>query len=163
MELKGNYAAETSYSVGDVVRYNDIFYHLQKATKAGTPPTDTLYWGRLDQVLAWAADLIMDALEIAETNHVQVVNNLTTTAAGKALDARQGKALKELIDTLGGTVSGIGTTVTGLSTSVGNLYPDAKTIVLASSTSESTKTFAITVDDDGELTATEITAQSEET
>ncbi len=29
-----------------------------------------------------------------------VANNLTTTAAGKVLDARQGKALKDLIDTL---------------------------------------------------------------
>jgi hypothetical protein len=36
-----------------------------------------------------------------------VVNNLTTTASGKALDARQGKALKDTIDALALTVDGI--------------------------------------------------------
>ena len=35
-----------------------------------------------------------------------VVNNLTTTAAGKALDARQGKALKDAADALAITVGG---------------------------------------------------------
>lgn len=35
-----------------------------------------------------------------------VVNNLTTTAAGKALDARQGKTLKDAADALAITVSG---------------------------------------------------------
>ena len=35
-----------------------------------------------------------------------VVNNLTTTAAGKALDARQGKALKDTADALATTVNG---------------------------------------------------------
>ena len=35
-----------------------------------------------------------------------VVNNLTTTAAGKALDARQGKALKDTADALAITVNG---------------------------------------------------------
>lgn len=36
----------------------------------------------------------------------EVVNNLTTTAAGKALDARQGKTLKDAADALAITVSG---------------------------------------------------------
>ena len=49
-----------------------------------------------------------------------------------------------------------------LQTSVGTLYPNAKTLVLASSTADSTKTFSITVDDDGELTATEIIADGGE-
>ena len=38
---------------------------------------------------------------------------------------------------------------------------DAKTIVLASSTASSEKSFAITVDDDGDLSATEITDEEE--
>ena len=38
---------------------------------------------------------------------------------------------------------------------------DPKTLVLASSTASSEKTFAITVDDDGDLDATEITAEEE--
>ena len=86
----------------------------------------------------------MDAVMVAEGGALtgKVANNLTTTATGKVLDARQGKALKGLIDDLTNVVDGV--------------YPDGKTLVLKSSTASSTKEFAITVDDDGELTATEI-------
>ena len=66
MKLKGEYAAGTSYSVGDVVRYTDgIAYHLQYPATAGTPPTKSWYWGRLDQRLGEAVCLMLDALEIA--------------------------------------------------------------------------------------------------
>ena len=76
------------------------------------------------------------AAKFAMDMSTSIVNNLTTTTAGKALDARQGKALKELIDMVN---------------------PDSKTIRLASSTASSTKLFDSTVDDDGELSATEYT------
>ena len=63
MKLKGNWAEGTSYSVGDVVVYDDgIVYHLQNACDAGTPPTNTLYWGMVDQITARAVLLIMDAV-----------------------------------------------------------------------------------------------------
>lgn len=138
MTLKGDWSDLTSYSVGDVVRFQDVCYVLLQAAAAGTPPTDTLRWNKIDQVLQDAVDLILDAIDIAQGGALagKVANNLTTSTAGKVLDARQGKAMKGLLDALN---------------------PDAKTLVLKSSTSKSTKNFAITVDDTGELSATEIT------
>ena len=99
----------------------------------------------MEQPLADAAELIMDAIEVAKAGALtgKVANNLTTTASGKVLDARQGKALKDLIEGVGGELDLV--------------YPDSKTLVLLSSTASSTKRFAITVNDDAELTATEIT------
>ena len=139
MTLKGEYSDLVSYSVGDVVRWTDsTSYVLLKPADSGTPPTDTLFWGRIDQYLQDAVDLILDAIDIAQGGALagRVANNLTTTASGKVLDARQGKALKGLIDALN---------------------PDAKTLVLASSTASSKKKFEITVDDSGELSVDEIT------
>ena len=145
MNIKGDYSGLTSYSVGDVVRLENVVYNLIRPAKAGTTPTDTLYWERVPQPLQDALEPIFDAIIVAKDGALtgKVANNLTTTASGKVLDARQGKALKELIDNLG--------------VELDLVYPDSKTLVLASSTAESTKKFAITVDDDGELTATEIT------
>lgn len=156
MNLKGDYSGSTSYSQGDVVRWtNGKCYVLQYPAPSGTPPTNSRFWGWIGQQLQDAADLIIDAQVTVEGEIPPLANNLTTTASGKALDARQGKALKTLVD---GNAENIST----LQTSVGTLYPNAKTLVLASSTAESTKTFSITVDDDGELTATEIVAEGGE-
>ena len=141
MNLKGDYSGLTSYSVGDVVRWTDsTMYVLRKPCTSGTPPTDTLFWERMPQNLQDACDLMLD---YANAKIPALANNLTTTASGKALDARQGKALKGLIDDLTDDLEG--------------LNPDAKTILLKSSTASSTKVFEITVDDDGELSATEHT------
>ena len=159
MKLKGAYSGSVSYNVGDVVKYTDgQIYHLQHPASSGTPPTDTLFWGMVDQQLAQAILMVLDGVNMAVDGALtgKVANNLTTTAAGKVLDARQGKALKDLIDTQGEAVG-------GLQTDVGTLkgyFKDAKTLVLASSTAESTKKFAITVDDDGELSATEIVEET---
>lgn len=150
MNLKGDYSGLTSYAVGDVVRWtDDTIYILRKPCSSGVPPTNTLYWERMAQPLADCVELVMDAVMVAEGGALsgKVANNLTTTASGKVLDARQGKALKGLIDDLTNVVDGV--------------YPDGKTLVLKSSTASSTKEFAITVDDDGELTATEITEAGE--
>jgi len=151
MKLKGSYSGGTTYSVGDVVQWTDgTVYILKKPCTSGTPPTVSKYWERLRQYLDNAVNMIMDGVAMAEAKIPGVANNLTTTTSGKVLDARQGKALKDLIDP-------IGTSVSGLSTALGKLNPDSKTIRLASSTASSTKIFDITVDDDGELTATEYT------
>ena len=150
MNLKGDYSGLTSYAVGDVVRWtDDTIFILRKPCSSGVPPTNTLYWERMAQPLADCVELVMDAVMVAEGGALsgKVANNLTTTPAGKVLDARQGKALKGLIDDLTDVVDGV--------------YPDGKTLVLKSSTASSTKEFAITVDDDGELTATEITEAGE--
>ena len=129
MTLKGNYSGLTTYAIGDVVCFQDVFYLKNKASGAGVVPTDTKAWERLGKMASLAAKFAMDM-------SASVANNLTTSTAGKVLDARQGKALKELIDMVN---------------------PDSKTIRLASSTASSTKLFDITVDDDGELSATEYT------
>ena len=132
MKLKGEWNDSTTYEIGDIVRYTDkVFYHVQKPCAAGTAPVDTRYWGRLNQVAAEAASMILDM----EANDIQLEDDLTQSTAGKkALDAHQGKVLKEMI-------------------------PDnisENSIVLNSSTPDSTKQFLITVDDDGDITATEI-------
>lgn len=141
MNLKGNYSGLTSYSVNDVVRNtDDVCYVLRKPATSGTPPTDTRYWERLAQPLADAVELIMDAVVVAKDEALvgKIADNLTTNSSSKVLSAKQGKKLKDLLDILN---------------------PDGKTLVLQSSTASSTKKFAITVDDDGELTATEVTEE----
>ena len=148
MKLKGNYNGGTTYSVGDVVKYTDGYvYHMHTALgKAGADCHNTLYWQRIDKLIEECVGMILDGVTMAEDGALdgKVANNLTTTASGKVLDARQGKALKTLVD--------------GVVEDLGEVNPDAKTLVLASSTASSTKKFSITVDDDGELTATEIVA-----
>lgn len=52
--------------------------------------TGKVLWGK---VVKWFSD--MAALVATKLNAANVVNNLTTTASGYALDARQGKALKD--------------------------------------------------------------------
>lgn len=54
-----------------------------------------------------------------------VVNNLTTTASGKALDARQGKALKDTIDALASTVDEIAGDVAEIDGRVAANIPDS--------------------------------------
>ena len=44
---------------------------------------------------------------------------------------------------------------------VDSMLFDSKTIMLASSTADSDKVFAITVDDDGDVSATEVTEEEE--
>ena len=74
MTLKGEYQADTSYSVGDVVRCSDgFFYYLFKACAAGTTPTDSLYWNRLEEPLASCAKMIMDVA-------VTIPNNISDEA-----------------------------------------------------------------------------------
>ena len=176
MKLKGAYLSGTAYNVGDVVLYTDgVVYHLQKAAPAGTVPTDSLYWGQLEKTLSEAVSLMIDAISMAEADadtavKAMIENNLTTTAEGKILDARQGKALKTLVDaclTASDITDGLTSEATDkalsanqgkvLKTALDNVNPNSKTIRLASSTAESDKIFDITVDDDGELTATEYT------
>ena len=116
MKLKGAYSSGTTYDVGDVVISSENrVYHLQHPAPSGTPPTNTLYWGMLDQDLATTVLFIMDAIGIVN-----------------------------------GTIEGLNIP--------DNLSEDV--LVLKSSTASSTKEFAITVDDDGDLTATEIVPES---
>jgi len=156
---KSGWKNNVQYSVGDVVIFTDgLVYHLQKAAPTGTSCHDTLYWEKMSQELTQAILLIEQAKNMAIDDALtgKVANNLTTTASGKVLDARQGKALKTLVDEAAEAAS-------GAASAIAAVYPDAKTLRLASSTADSTKIFDITVDDEGELTATEYTPPAEET
>ena len=153
MNLKGNYSGETAYGVGDVVLYTDgVSYHLQRPCPAGTPPVDTRFWSRTSQEINDIVKIAMDAIAMADSNDLTLANNLTTATTGKALDATQGKALKDSLDALSSTVNGLNIP--------DNI--DDNSILLKSSTASSTKEFLITVDDDGEITATEVTTPEEE-
>lgn len=64
MKLKGNWNAETTYDVGDVVMYeNGFVYHLLNACPAGTTPVDTRYWNQSSQTINDTVSLILDAVE----------------------------------------------------------------------------------------------------
>ena len=64
MKLKGNWNAETTYDVGDVVKYDNGFvYHLLNACPAGTTPVDTRYWNQSSQTINDTVSLILDAVE----------------------------------------------------------------------------------------------------
>ena len=121
---------------------------------------ETRNWSKINKMLGQAVIMINQCLNMAIDGALtgKVANNLTTTASGKVLDARQGKALKGYVDDLTTATEGLTTAVAGLAA----FLPDTKTLRLASSTAESTKIFDITVDDDGELSATEYTPPSPE-
>ena len=68
MKLKGYYSEYVSYSLGDVVVYENYAYILQYPQIAGRSPVDTICWGRLNQPLAEAVMLIMDGIGIANDN-----------------------------------------------------------------------------------------------
>ena len=68
MKLKGDYNSGTGYSVGDIVKCSDgYFYYLFKPCAAGTTPTDSLYWNRLEEPLASAAEMIMSFVGSVQT------------------------------------------------------------------------------------------------
>lgn len=113
--LKGNYAEGTTYSVGDLVKYTDgAIYRLHFPATSGTPPTNTRYWTRQVSVTELAALLAVDAQTNAVGEIPALANNLTTSSTGKALDAKQGKVLKGLIDDLTEALSDLDARVTAL-------------------------------------------------
>lgn len=75
---KGEYDASAKYEMLDLVNYSGIPY-LAKKTSVGIAPTNTEYWHPM--------------IGIA------IANNLNTETEGYVLDARQGKALMDMITT----------------------------------------------------------------
>lgn len=75
---KGNYDASATYEMLDMVYYNGTSW-LAKKTSTGIEPSSANgdYWHKMFDI--------------------EIVNNLTTTDEGKALDARQGKILAEAL------------------------------------------------------------------
>ena len=72
MKLKGDYSGEATYSVDDVVRWEngDIFI-LQHPCGPGIPPVETLYWNKIldpiASVISMMIDLQNNVGEIAQT------------------------------------------------------------------------------------------------
>jgi len=56
MNYKGNYSADTSYSVGDVAVLDNVAYELFEAAAAGTSPHNTHKWRRVIQPMQ---DMVM--------------------------------------------------------------------------------------------------------
>ena len=103
-KYKGNYSALITYEVGDCVTYQDgLAYHLRKAIgRAGVSPANSDSWGQLGKIALFAIQIAESTAEsvAVDTFGKGLANNLTTATAGKALDATQGKALKDALDAL---------------------------------------------------------------
>lgn len=67
MNLKGDYNPSTSYSEGDVVRFQDAGY-VAKESAQGIPPTKDSIWRRLDQDLWDVVDMILDVAALNVTD-----------------------------------------------------------------------------------------------
>ena len=119
MKLRGVWSDQIAYNVGDVVEHSDgEVYKLNHPATSGTPPTNTLYWGKVGQPTADIARFVLDMMEVEAQNNADISGHIPSNVSENA-------------------------------------------IVLNSSTEDSDKQFIITVDDDGDLTATEITEEGE--
>ncbi len=144
--MKGDYSNATQYSVGDLVRFNDgMWYTLVKAAPAGTPPTNTLYWQKQPAEIRFLMSLINDTVAVVAAAAADLDDALDKLD-GRVDDLEEADtSLDERLDTIEGQLND-------------------KVLLLNSSTVESEKQFAITVDDEGDLAATEVTPpESEET
>ena len=62
MKLRGRFDPGITYNIGDVVvADNQHVYHLQHPAKSGTPPVDTMFWGKVDQTVEQCVLMILDA------------------------------------------------------------------------------------------------------
>lgn len=81
MKLKGNFSADATYDVGDIVVYDGVPYCKERDGYA-TSPKDTHDWGRVTQPLAEIVMIAMDAVELAQDNlEKHFVNDQTLVLA----------------------------------------------------------------------------------
>jgi hypothetical protein len=67
MKLKGAWVGDTTYDVGDVVRYsNGDVCILQKPCAAGVTPLETKFWGKADDTTTAIVNIAMDAIELTK-------------------------------------------------------------------------------------------------
>lgn len=120
---RGDYSASTTYQMLDLVNYNSATW-LAKKTSVGVTPSDATseYWFRMQGSVI--------------QNPTQIANNLTTTASGYALDARQGKALMDSLTTTNTKVSGMDTTLSGAVTKLSTVETSLAGAVTRLSTAE---------------------------
>jgi len=101
----------------DTLLLNSITTSAAEFPVPAVGETGKVLWGK---VVKWFSD--MAALVATKLNAANVVNNLTTTASGYALDARQGKALHdENFYSSGDTLVLNDATYTAMSNATGNL------------------------------------------
>ena len=92
--------ATVAYATGRQIIYNDYLYEVIQNIAVG----DVLIAYEVNPTnanikLASPVETQVLALNASKVNKSDVVNNVTTTTAGKVLDARQGKALQDAINT----------------------------------------------------------------
>ena len=89
------------------------------------------------KIVKWFSD--MSALVATKFNTANVVNNLTTTAEGYALDARQGKALKDQVTSLNDALNGLETKI-GIAGSI-SMYAQSSGALTLNFTPENSSSF----------------------
>ena len=90
MKFKGAYNQATSYDVGDAVVFDRWLYHLQKPCKAGTTPTDTLYWGKAEQNIAQTAVMFMDLMEMEDTDDEAIIAQIPKNIDDESIVLKSG-------------------------------------------------------------------------
>lgn len=80
----------------------------------------------LQEVVAYIKNnkSLIDGITTNKVSVSDIIDNLTSEISNKPLSAKQGKALKALIDTTDGNVSTLSTTVSGHTTSISGLAGD---------------------------------------
>ena len=77
MTLKGDYNADTTYSVDDVVRWeNGDIHFLQKPCVAGTAPVCTRYWGKIIGENAAVISMMIDLMNSMNTMASTIPTNI---------------------------------------------------------------------------------------
>jgi hypothetical protein len=95
----------SSIANGQILQYNSTtqkFENKSLGTAASRNATSAITSGSTDLIESGAVSSLKQTLETALGNKVNtsdIANNLTTTTAGKVLDATQGKALNDSIST----------------------------------------------------------------
>lgn len=87
--------ASTNYAVGKHLIFDKVLYVVTATITAGqiiTPGTNVTVSDTVEKQIEDA-----NAAIAGKVNTSDIANNLTTTAAGKVLDARQGKALNDVL------------------------------------------------------------------
>ena len=91
MTLKGDYNSGTSYSVKDVVRWeNGEIYILLKPCAAGNPPPNTLYWGKISGPIAEVISMIVDLTNTMNTAIESLAAAIPTNVGEESIVLKSG-------------------------------------------------------------------------
>lgn len=99
MGIKGVYNSGTSYSVGDVVQLDGVWYTLKKSASAGTSPLNDEYWNPKDPTL----DDVLDLLGDLYTQQKDLNPNAQNIVLASSTDASTKKFKIKVVDN--GTIS----------------------------------------------------------